>query len=78
MRLILTGHEAAQRGDELLMKIWTAARSIPWLPKKFDSLDGDKFPEAVDKHVREKGLAAWQLQMLAPFVTRLGKNKLSA
>jgi len=78
VRLILTGHEAPKRGDEPLKEIWTAARSIPWLPKKFDTLGDDSFSKAVDEHVREEGLATWQLQMLSPFATKLGKKKLSA
>ena len=77
VRLILTGHEAAKRGDGPLKDIWAATRSIPWVPKTFDSLGEDEFSEAVDRHVRDEGLTAWQLQMLTPFATKLGKKNLS-
>lgn len=76
VRLILTGHEAAKRGDGPLKDIWVATRSIPWVPKTFDSLGEDEFSEAVDRHVRDEGLSAWQLQMIAPFATKLGKKNL--
>ena len=77
IRLFLTGHEAANRGDERLNEIWLEAKEIDWLPKRFDPVTDRDFRDAVDAHVHAEGLASWQLRILAPYATKLGKKKLA-
>ena len=75
VRRFLTGHDAAQRGDETLKEIWLHSKGLSWLPKRFDLVENAAFAGAVDLYVRAEGLAAWQLKVLAPFATKLAKKK---
>jgi hypothetical protein len=78
IRLFLTGHEAPKRGDRHLKEIWMLAKRLDCFPKRFDSFVDEDFCDAVDTYVRSEGLDSWQLRVLAPYATKLGKKKLAS
>jgi hypothetical protein len=75
VRRFLTGHDAAQRGDDELREIWVRAKGLNGLPRRFDLIQPEAFASAVDSYVRVEGLAASQLKVLEPLATKLAKKK---
>jgi hypothetical protein len=75
VRRFLTGHDAAQRGDDELREIWVRAKGLNWLPRHFDLVQPEAFASAVDSYVHAGGLAASQLKVLEPLATKLAKKK---
>ena len=78
VRLLLTGHKAANRGDSALQKIWMDSVREGWLPKSLEPFAGEDRSKDIGEYVESKGLANWQLRILVGFATRLGKRKMPA